>query len=197
MITYIKGRYIEKNPAYSIIETAGGVAYIIHISLTTFSAIKNLEEGRLLTHFVIKEDAHALYGFYEEEERSLFRYLIGVNGIGPNTALLFLSSLSIPEIINAIVTENVKILQSVKGVGGKTAQRVIIDLKDKVGKISPQNILDKKSNSYNNNKFEALSALSSLGFSKNSAEMVLDKIISTEGINLSVEELIKKALKML
>lgn len=197
MITYLKGIFAEKNPAYIIVETPGGVAYRVNISLSTYSGIKEMEDGILLTHFVVKEDTQALYGFHTEEERTIFRYLIAVNGIGPNTALLFLSSLSIPEITNAIVTENVKLLQSVKGVGAKTAQRVIIDLKDKIGKLPAQNILDKKNQFYNNNKFEALSALCSLGFSKNSAEQVLDKIIQAEGINLSVEELIKKALRML
>jgi Holliday junction DNA helicase RuvA len=111
--------------------------------------------------------------------------------------MLFLSSLSIDEIVNAIVTENVKILQSVKGVGGKTAQRVIIDLKDKINKISLQNNVDKRNLTCNHNKFEALSALSSLGFSKSSVETTLDKIIKTEGVNISVEDLIKKALKVL
>lgn len=197
MITYIKGRFVEKNPAFVVIETAGGVAYMIHIPLSTFSEIKEVEEGVLLTHLVVKEDGQLLYGFHGEEERSVFRHLIAVNGIGPNTALLFLSSLSIPEITNAILTENVRVLQSVKGVGAKTAQRVIIDLKDKIGKITPANNLDKKNLPYNNNKYEALSALSSLGFSKNSAEAVLDKIIGAEGINLSVEDLIKKALRLL
>lgn len=197
MITYIKGKYVEKNPAYVITETAGGIGYHIHISLTTFSDIKDLEDGILLTHFVVKEDGQSLYGFSSEEERTIFRQLIAVNGIGPNTALVFLSSLSITEITNAIMTENVRLLQSVKGVGAKTAQRVIIDLKDKIGKISSSSISNKNSISYNNNKFEALSALSSLGFSKNSAETVLDKIIGSEGINLSVEDLIKKALRLL
>ena len=197
MITYIRGKYIEKNPAYVVMETAGGVAYLLHISLPTFSEIKDLEEGVLLSHFVVKEDGQALYGFFSEDERQLFRYLIGVNGIGPNTALLFLSSLSIAEITNAILTENVRVLQSVKGVGGKTAQRVIIDLKDKIGKFSSQNNFDKKAISYNNNRIEALSALTSLGFTKNAAENVLDKIIGQEGVALSVEDLIKKALKLL
>lgn len=197
MITYIKGRYEEKNPAYVVIETSGGVAYLVHISLSTYSEIKDLQEGKLLTHFVVKEDGHSLYGFYEEEERMLFRQLISVSGIGPNTALLILSSLSIGEITNAIVTDNAKVLQSVKGIGAKTAQRAILDLKDKINKIPLQGGTDKKISSYNNNKFEALSALSSLGFAKNSAETVLDKIISAEGINLSVEDLIKRALKLL
>lgn len=197
MIAYIKGHFVERTPAYVVIETQGGVAYQVYISLTTFSEIKSLEEGKLLTHFVVKEDAQNLYGFYAEEEREMFRHLISVSGIGPSTALIFLSSLSIPEIMNAILTENVRVLQSVKGVGGKTAQRVILDLKDKVGKIAAIQVIDKKNMAYNNNKFEALFALSSLGFSKNSAETVLDKIIKTEGGDLSVEDLIKKALKAL
>ena len=196
MITYIKGKLAVKNPADVVMETAGGVAYLIHISLATFSSIKDFDEATLLTHYVVKEDAHSLYGFYDEVERSLFRLLIGVNGIGPNTALLFLSSLNVNEITNAIATDNVRLLQSVKGVGAKTAQRVIIELKDKLVKVATQNS-DKMSLSYNNSKIEALSALVSLGFSKNPAENVLDKIISSEGINLSVEELIKKALKVL
>jgi len=196
MITYIKGKLAVKNPAYVVMETAGGVAYLIHISLATFSSIKDFDEATLLTHYVVKEDAHSLYGFYDEVERSVFRLLIGVNGIGPNTALLFLSSLNVNEITNAIATENVRLLQSVKGVGAKTAQRVIIELKDKLVKVATQNS-DKMSLSYNNSKIEALSALVSLGFSKNPTESVLDKIISSEGINLSVEELIKKALKVL
>ena len=197
MITYIKGLFVEKNPAFVVVETSGGVAYFTHISLTSYSQIKELNEGKLYTHYAVKEDAHALYGFFEEEERAIFRHLISVNGIGPNTAMLFLSSLSIDEIINAIVTENVRVLQSVKGVGGKTAQRVILDLKDKINKISLQSGIDKKNLTCHNNKFEALAALSSLGFGRSSAESVLDKIIKTEGVNLSVEDLIKKALKVL
>jgi len=196
MITYIKGTLIEKTPAFVVIETAGGVAYGIHISLATFSQMKETENVKLLTHYVIKEDAHQLFGFYTEDERSLFRLLITVNGIGVNTARLILSSLSTEELINAIATENVRIIQSVKGIGLKTAQRVIIDLKDKIGKSSPQNI-EKIAISYNNNRGEALSALISLGFAKNSSESALDKIIRAEGTSLSIEELIKKALKIL
>jgi Holliday junction DNA helicase RuvA len=196
MITYIKGTLTEKNPAYVVIETAGGVAYGIHISLATFSQLKETENVKLLTHFAIKEDAHQLYGFFTEEERSLFRLLISVNGIGVNTARLILSSLSTDELINAIATENVRVIQSVKGIGSKTAQRVIIDLKDKIGKSAGQNI-EKITISYNNNRGEALSALVSLGFAKNSADNALEKIIRAEGTNLSVEELIKRALKIL
>jgi len=196
MITYIKGTLIEKNPAYVVIETAGGVAYCIHISLATFSQLKETENVKLLTHYAIKEDAHQLYGFFTEEERNLFRLLITVNGIGVNTARLILSSLSTDELINAIATENIRIIQSIKGIGLKTAQRVIIDLKDKIGKSSGQNI-EKITISYNNNRTEALSALMSLGFAKNSADSALEKIVRAEGAQLSIEELIKKALKIL
>jgi Holliday junction DNA helicase RuvA len=196
MITYIKGTLTEKTPAYVVIETAGGVAYGIHISLATFSQLKETENVKLLTHYVVKEDAHQLFGFFTEDERTLFRLLISVNGIGANTARLILSSLSTDELVNAIATENVRIIQGVKGIGLKTAQRVIIDLKDKIGKGVPQNI-EKISFSYNNNRAEALSALLSLGFAKNSADNALEKIIHTEGTSLSVEELIKKALKIL
>ncbi len=196
MIEFVKGRIIERNPAYVIVETAGGVGYMIHISLATFSNLKEDEEARILTHYVIREDAQLLYGFYDEEERTLFRLLISVNGIGVNTARLMLSSLSVQELINGIATENVKLIQSIKGIGAKTAQRVIIELKDKIGKRNPQN-MENFSFSYNNNKSEALSALVSLGFVKNSADTVLDKIIQSEGVHLSVEDLIKKALKLL
>jgi Holliday junction DNA helicase RuvA len=150
----------------------------------------------LLTHYVIKEDAHQLFGFFTEEERSLFRLLISVNGIGVNTARLILSSLSTDELINAIATENIRVIQGIKGIGLKTAQRVIIELKDKIGKTTPQNF-EKITISYNNNRVEALSALMSLGFAKNSAEGALEKIILAEGTHLTVEELIKRALKVL
>ncbi|MBQ7551655.1 MAG: Holliday junction branch migration protein RuvA [Bacteroidales bacterium] len=196
MITYIKGTLVEKNPAYIVIETAGGVAYFLHISLNTFSQIKDEKELKLLTHFVVKEDSQSLYGFYEEEERTLFRMLISVNGIGPNTALLILSSLTISEVVNAISTENVRTIQAVKGVGTKTAQRIIIDLKNKITKTSFTN-QDNFSFNNNNNKIEALSALVSLGFAKNPAEKVLDKIIKEGGTDLSIEDLIKRALKLL
>ncbi len=196
MIEYIKGKLIEKKPAYVVLETSGGIAYFIHISLATFSNLGDQEEVKLLTHYVIREDAQLLYGFAEEEERNLFRLLISVNGIGVNTARLMLSSLSVNELINAIATENLKVIQGIKGIGAKTAQRVIIELKDKIGKSSSQNN-EIFTFSYNNNRVEALSALVSLGFVKNSADAVLEKIITSEGVNLSVEDLIKKALKLL
>ena len=199
MITGIKGRIIEKNPAYVVIETSGGLDYLVNISLATYTKIREMDEVRLFTHFVIKEDEQQLFGFFDEEERSFFRLLITVNGIGVNTARLILSSMSVHELHNAIITENAKVLQAIKGIGGKTAQRLIIELKDKTGKISlntsPET--EKIQPSNNNNANAALSALVSLGFPKNSAEAVLEKIIKTEGLDLSIEELIKKALKLL
>jgi Holliday junction DNA helicase RuvA len=199
MITGIKGRIIEKNPAYVVIETVGGLDYLVNISLATYTKIREMDEIRLFTHYVIKEDEQQLFGFFDEEERSFFRLLITVNGIGVNTARLILSSMSVHELHNAIITENAKVLQAIKGIGGKTAQRLIIELKDKIGKMalsaSPET--EKKQFSNNNNTNAALSALVSLGFPKNSAESVLEKIIKSEGLDLSIEDLIKKALKLL
>lgn len=197
MISHIKGILVEKNPAYVVLETAGGVGYYIHISLNTFSQLKDENsEQKLLTHYVVKEDAQMLYGFAGESERSLFRLLISVNGIGPSTACVILSSLSVNDLISAIASEDVRTIQSIKGIGAKTAQRVIIELKDKVAK-GAVNLPDNFSTNYNNNKIEALSALVALGFAKNSAEKVLDKILKAESEAPSVEELIKKALKLL
>lgn len=196
MIHHIKGTVIEKNPAYVILETAGGVGYYIHISLNTFSQLKDEQQVTLLTHYVVKEDAQLLYGFHSEDERSLFRLLIGVNGIGPNTACLILSALSVQDVVNAIASQDLRTIQSVKGIGAKTAQRVVMELKDKVAKGS-FGVQDNFSSSYNNNKMEALSALVALGFAKNLAEKVLDGIVKSEGSELTVEELIKKALKLL
>ena len=196
MIHHIKGTVIEKNPAYVILETAGGVGYYIPISLNTFSQLKDEKQVTLLTHYVVKEDAQLLYGFHEEAERSLFRLLIGVNGIGPNTACLILSALTVQDVVNAIASQDLRTIQSVKGIGAKTAQRVVMELKDKVAKGS-FTVQDNFSSSYNNNKMEALSALVALGFAKNLAEKVLDGIVKSEGSELTVEELIKKALKLL
>ena len=196
MITYLKGRLVEKTPTYLVVETSGGVAYMVHISLNTYDKVHTLEEAKIYTHYVIKEDAHALYGFFDEQERSVFRLLITVNGIGPNTARVILSSMGVGEVLGAIAAGNDTAFKSVKGIGAKTAQRIIIELKDKIGMESVQNI-DKIPISYNNNRNEALSALVSLGFVKKAVEMTLDKIIKSEQEELSVEDLVKKALKML
>ncbi|MEI6822253.1 MAG: Holliday junction branch migration protein RuvA [Bacteroidota bacterium] len=194
MYAYFEGNLIEKTPTYAVID-CGGVGYMINISLYTFSKIKDETKCRLYTHLSIKEDAHTLYGFFTDNERILFRHLISVSGVGTNTARMMLSSLSPDEIIQAILLGNVGVLQSIKGIGGKTAQRVILDLKDKMGKIS----FDKEifSSSHNTKKDEALSALVMLGFNKVMAEKTLDKIIRSEDVNATVEQLIKSALKVL
>lgn len=197
MISYIKGKIAEKNPAYVVIETAGGIGFYVNISLATYSELPGEnEEVKLLTYYIIKEDAQILYGFLQEDERELFKLLITVNGIGPNTARLILSSMSVGEALNAIATENVKAIQAIKGIGAKTAQRLIVELKDKTKKADWA-INTKISVPYNNNKYDALTALIALGFPKAGAESVLDKIIKAEGVNLTVEELIKKSLKLL
>lgn len=196
MISYLKGKIVEKNPAYVVLETAAGIGFYVNISVATYSQLEDNEEVKMLTYFIVKEDAQTLYGFLEEEERELFKLLISVNGIGPNTARLILSSMSVGEVLNAIATENVKAIQSVKGIGAKTAQRVVIELKDKTKKMELTNS-SKISVAYNNNKYDALTALIALGFPKAGAESVLDKVIKADGIDLTVEELIKKSLKLL
>jgi Holliday junction DNA helicase RuvA len=191
MIAQLSGLIIEKNPTYVIVD-CGGVGYFVKISLHSFSQIKEEKKLTILTEMIVREDAQLLYGFMENEEREMFRHLISVSGIGPNTAMIMLSSMSPGEIVNAIVSEDVNAIKAVKGIGLKTAQRVIVDLKDKVSKleISSNNIFDLN----NTNRNEAFTALSSLGFDKKSIDKALDKI-STEDI--SVEELIKGALKIL
>ena len=194
MYAYFEGNLIEKTPTYAVID-CNGVGYMINISLNTFSKIKDETKCRLYTHLTVKEDAHTLYGFFDDNERILFRQLISVSGIGPNTARMMLSSLSPDEIIQAILIGNVTLIQSIKGIGGKTAQRIILDLKDKMGKIT----FDKDifSSSHNTKKEEALSALVMLGFNKAVAEKTLDKIIRLEEATATVEVLIKSALKVL
>lgn len=191
MIGSLNGRLIEKYPTELLIE-CGGVGYEVKISLNTFSQLSESESIKIFTKLIVREDAHILYGFNTKEEREMFNLLISVSGIGPNTALIMLSSLSSEEIAIAIQTEDVPTIQKVKGIGAKTAQRVIIDLKGKVLKFSSEseNMFSKN----NTNRFDALTALVSLGFDKKSAEKVLDKIDTG---NETVEQLIKGALKLL
>lgn len=196
MIEYIDGKLSQKTPTYAIIECSG-VGYHLNISLNTFSKIGAEERCKLYTHLSIKEDAHTLYGFADEQERQVFRLLILVSGIGANTARLMLSSLSPKEIQLAILNSNVAQLQSIKGIGAKTAQRVIIDLQDKIGKEDAASFAPIMAGFNNNIREEALSALITLGFAKNSAEKTLDQIIKSQGAVMSVEQLIKSALKAL
>lgn len=194
MIHHIKGRLTEKSPAHAVIE-AGGVGYFLNISLVTFSKISNDENCTLYTHLSIKEDAHTLYGFAEKSEREIFRKLISVSGVGASTARVMLSSLSSDEITAAIITGDVDTLKSIKGIGAKSAQRIIVDLKDKLGKIEglEQNILTFSNNS---SRDESLSALLALGFTKNSVDKVLNNVLKAQP-DLGVEGLIKEALKNL
>lgn len=193
MFEYIKGAVSELKPSHIVIE-ANSVGYFIAISLNTYTQLNGIENVKIYIHQVIREDAHLLYGFASQAERELFRMLISVNGIGSNTAIMMLSSLTTDEIKTAILNENINLLKSIKGIGIKTAQRVIIDLKDKIGK-SPASgqILQLPDNTIRN---EALSALIMLGFAKKAVETELDKIL-TKNANLPVESIIKLALKSL
>lgn len=193
MFEYIKGAVVSLKPSHIIVE-ANSIGYFITISLNSYTQLNGQENVKLFLHQVIREDAHQLFGFATEAERELFRMLISVNGIGSNTAIMMFSSLSPDEISHAILNENVNLLKSIKGIGIKTAQRVIIDLKDKVGKspISEQFV----ASADNTLRVEALSALVMLGFAKKPAEKEVDKILAAQP-NLSVENVIKLALKSL
>lgn len=193
MYEYIKGILVEATPTYAVVD-CGGVGYYIHISVNTYSNISAEKNVVLYIHQIVREDAHLLYGFFSKEERTVFRQLISVSGVGANTASVMLSSMTVNEIVGAIQTDNVNAIKSVKGIGLKTAQRVIIELKDKIGTTG----ITGGDSVFTGNtiKEEALSALVMLGFVKAQAAKVLDKIVAGGGIT-SVEELIKQALKQL
>ncbi len=193
MITQIQGKLIEKNPTNVVVECSG-VCYEINISMHTYSLLPTSDFLKIFTHLQVKEDSHTLYGFIEKAERELFRLLISVSGIGANTARVMLSSLSPKEIQQAIAVGDAPTIQSIKGIGAKTAQRVIIDLKDKVLKVFG---IDEVSETINNtNKEEALSALEVLGYARKQAEKVCVKILKSSP-DASVETIIKLALKSL
>ncbi len=197
MIAYIDGKLAHKDTAFVIFDVQG-VGYEIKISLQTYSALQDgTERCKLYTYLNIREDAHVLYGFKEFDEKTLFLDLISVSGIGPNTALIMLSSLSSGEIRQALVNEDVKTIQSIKGIGAKTAQRAIIELKDKLKKeiLIGGTQTPLLAPSGNRVRGEALAALVTLGIPKNVAEKSLDTIIKKEGDSLSVEQLIKLALR--
>ncbi len=195
MITYIKGEITFKNPTFIVVE-AGGIGYHINISLNTYSQIEKLERVKILTHLHIKEDSHTLYGFAEAAERSLFRHLISVSGVGPSTAQIALSGLSPDELRAAIIGENEVTFKRVKGIGPKTAKRIILDLKDKVLKESGDTPLT-LGGVDNTSREEALSALVALGFNKIQVQKTLNKILREEPNPESVEYLIKLALKQM
>jgi Holliday junction DNA helicase RuvA len=192
MITQIEGQLIEKNPTHVVVKCSG-ISYFINISLFTFQQIPDGELVNIFTHLQVKEDAHTLYGFISRQEREIFRKLIGVSGIGANTARLMFSSLSPDEITQAIAKGDVDTIKSVKGIGAKTAQRVIIDLKDKIeSSVESENLTFQS----NTNKDEALSALETLGYSKKQADRVIVKIVKAQP-EASIEEIVKQALKIL
>jgi Holliday junction DNA helicase RuvA len=191
MIDYINGAITRITPTFLIMET-GGIGYLVNISLSTFSRLEKTKEFKVLIHEVIREDSHQLFGFAEEEERDIFRSLISVSGVGANTARMMLSSLSPAEIEKAVLGSDVNLLKSVKGIGLKTAQRIIVDLKDKLGKHAGSGEIFAFAD--NTRRDEALSALVMLGFAKSAVSKVLDKIIKDEK-NLTVEDMIKRALK--
>lgn len=191
MIAHLNGRLIEKTPTNVIVE-CGGVGYFVKISLNTFSKLGSDESIKIFTQLQVREDAHTLYGFYSIKEREMFNHLISVSGIGANTAILMLSAMTSDEIASAIIQNEVAIIQSIKGIGAKTAQRVIIDLKDKVAKsdFATENIFA----SNNTNQNDALTALLALGFDKKRAEKAINKVLTDEQ---TIEEIIKDALKVL
>lgn len=193
MIARLSGRLLEKNLTHVIID-CGGVGYEVRVSLHTYSEITE-ENCTLHTHLVVREDAHLLYGFADKKEKEMFLQLVSVNGVGANTAMMILSSLRVDEVANAIVSEDVSLLKSIKGIGGKTAERIIVDLKDKMSKVFSE--VEVLSTSHNTNSQEALSALTMLGFGKSVAEKALKKALQETGSEVPVEELVKVALKNL
>ncbi|MDQ0969263.1 Holliday junction DNA helicase RuvA [Flavobacterium sp. W4I14] len=194
MYAYIDGKLTFKNPAYVVVE-AGGIGYHINISLNTYSALADAEKCKLYTWLHVKEDAHTLYGFADEGERRLFLHLISVSGIGPNTGRMILSSITPVEIQTAIVKADLPLIQRIKGLGAKTAQRLVLELQDKLKKEGADSLIFMPQ--HNTVKDEALSALVMLGFAKQTAEKTIDQILKVTEGTLSVEQLIKQALKTL
>ncbi|HAD78641.1 Holliday junction branch migration protein RuvA [Empedobacter falsenii] len=191
MITQLRGKLIEIYPTNAVID-CNGVGYWVNISLNTYSTLEHEELVTIFTHLIVREDAHILYGFATKLEREIFQKLISVNGVGPASGMMIISTLSSKEIATAIAQEDAKLLQSVKGIGAKTAQRIIIDLKDK---LDQSLILDVNSTSVKNkSKNEALSALEVLGIPKKSAEKIMDKILQDQP-DADVEFLVKETLK--
>lgn len=193
MYEYLIGRLADVTPTYAIVD-CNGVGYHVDITLNTYTEIKDLNEVKLLVHYVVREDAHLLYGFAQESEREMFRLLISISGVGVNTARVMLSSLTVDELKEAVVSQNVKKVQSVKGIGAKGAQRIILELQDKIGKVS-ENALSAMFAS-NQNLEDALAALTIMGYPKANADKVL-QAINKKTPGLSVEDLIKQGLQAL
>ena len=195
MITYVSGPLVHKTPSFVVVE-AGGLGYHINISLYTYTKIEKAEKVKLLTHFHVKEDQQTLFGFYDDPERALFRLLIGVSGVGPTTALVVLSSMNPDEFRSAVLGEDVAAIRRVKGIGPKTAQRIILDLKDKMMKESfdAPTMLSPQSNTQ---RAEALSALVNLGFARPAVQRALNRVFAAKANPSGAEEIIKLALREL
>ncbi len=194
MIAFLKGKLVHKEPTYVIIEV-NGIGYQVSISLNTFSEIKDQENIQLSTYLQVREDAHILYGFSNKAEKTMFQNLIAVNGVGPNTAMVILSYLPPNELQQAITGEDVGALQAVKGIGGKTAQRIILELKDKLRKEPVGETGGIAGVRHNTMRNEALTALMTLGIGKAAAEKSIDTVLKKSGNTVSLEELVKLALK--
>jgi holliday junction DNA helicase RuvA len=194
MIAFLKGKLVHKEPTFVILEV-NGIGYQVNISLNTFAEIKDREDIKLSTYLQVREDAHILYGFSNEAEKAMFQNLISVNGVGPNTAMVVLSYLPPAELKAAIVREDAATLQAVKGIGGKTALRLILELKDKLRKESTEETPGIPGGIRNTMRHEALSALVTLGINKASAEKSVDTVLKKSGNTISLEELVKQALK--
>lgn len=194
MIAFLKGKLVHKEPTFVVIEV-NGVGYQVNISLNTFSEIKDQENINLSTYLQVREDAHILYGFSSPAEKILFQRLVSVNGVGPGTAMVILSYLPPTELHHAIVKENVAALQAIKGIGGKTAQRIILELKDKLMKEPVGEATGITGIKHNTMYQEALTALVTLGIGKAAAEKSIDTVLKKSGNTISLEELVKLALK--
>lgn len=192
MIYHISGKLVEVTPTYAVVDCAG-IGYLIHISLTTYSVIGDNEQVKLFIHPVYKEDSQTLYGFFTKQEREIFSRLISVSGVGGNTARVILSSLGPDEVVEAIAGEDVSLLKSIKGIGAKTAQRIIVDLKDKMGSVETETAVTKGAG---NLKTEAISALEVLGYNSRQSEKVVTQILRNN-ISAGLEEVLKEALKSL
>lgn len=193
MYEYLSGKLAEITPSFAVID-CGGVGYMVEITVNTYTQIKDRDNVKLYVHYVVREDAHLLFGFYEIAEREMFRILISISGVGVNTARVMLSTLTVDELKEAVATKNVKKVQSVKGIGAKGAQRIILEMQDKIGKVSDNAISSMFET--NQNLEEALAALVMLGFQKAAADKVL-QAVNKKQPGLSVEELIKEGLKAL
>ncbi len=192
MIAYLAGKFTYKNPTVVYVE-ANGVGYEVNISLNTYSHIQKLSEGKLFTYLQVKEDSHTLYGFFDAVEKEMFIMLISVSGIGAATARMMLSNMLPAEITKAIMQGNIKLLESVKGIGKKTAERLVLELKDKVSKQSFESSMHFiKDNTFQQ---DALNALVALGISKSVAEYSVNKVLSEQPVETQLEQIIKKALK--